>query len=82
MAADPHVFPDDRTSARTGISRCTGCLAKVDAETFLALDTLCEECDSKERAPSPFAGGNSSGFSPFDREDVREQIGRRGSALA
>jgi hypothetical protein len=79
VAADPHLFPEDRISVRTGVSRCTSCLTTVDLETYLALDTLCADCDAKDE---PVAQISTRSFRPYDRDEVREEIGRRGRAGA
>lgn len=77
MAAELHQpFPSDRETERTGVSKCTSCLDPVDPTTYFALETLCERCDASES--HPYSGGQPSGFRPYDREDVRAEIARRG----
>lgn len=82
VAADPHSFPEDRASERTGIHACSSCLVLVDAETYFALETLCGGCHERESEPSPFRGGHASGFSPVSTiPAVREEIDRRGTNI-
>ncbi len=78
MAAEPQeLFPSERREERTGIHRCTRCLTSVDSATYFALDTLCARCDAQEGHPDAGSGQPNS-YTPYDRPEVREAIGRRG----
>lgn len=79
MPADPHQpFPTERGSERTSIHKCIVCLdAVVDAEEFFANDHAHSECADRDVTPLA-GGGQPSGFRPIDREEVRDEIARRG----
>jgi hypothetical protein len=41
---DVQPFPADRSTERTGVRRCTACLAEMDADKYFANDHVCDSC--------------------------------------
>ena len=67
------------TGERTGAHVCVICLKPVDGAEYHNNDHAHQTCAEAAEAPSRFAGGHPSGFSPIDDAAVRAEIADRGA---